>query len=215
MDVPGDIDVVQLAELPLLLTIRQAAKVLDVCPAKAYAMAHRYEVTGCEGLPVIRLDKLYRVPRWPFAVLVLTGRVVTLAELEAHAQQVLGQLSDQRAREPGPGRVEPDAASRSRSPGTAGCRSWPPLVRWSSSLRFGRAAPAAAGGLRSVVFTDRRRPSDRVLQTGARRRAPTQVIPVGVWTGSELVVWGGWGSPIAAAYDPVTDRWRDLPPDRS
>jgi hypothetical protein len=42
--------------------------------------------------------------------------------------------------------------------------------------------------------------------------APTQVIPVGVWTGSELVVWGGWGSPIAAAYDPVTDRWRDLPP---
>jgi hypothetical protein len=42
--------------------------------------------------------------------------------------------------------------------------------------------------------------------------APTQVIPEGVWTGSELVVWGGWGSPIAAAYDPVTDRWRDLPP---
>ena len=101
---PGDIDVVQLAELPLLLTIRQAAKVLDVCPAKAYAMAHRYEVTGCEGLPVIRLDKLYRVPRWPFAVLVLTGRVVTLAELEAHAQQVLGQLSDQRRAEPGPDR---------------------------------------------------------------------------------------------------------------
>ena len=42
--------------------------------------------------------------------------------------------------------------------------------------------------------------------------APTQVIPEGVWTGSELVVWGGWASPIAAAYDPVTDRWRDLPP---
>jgi hypothetical protein len=42
--------------------------------------------------------------------------------------------------------------------------------------------------------------------------APTQVIPAGVWAGSELVVWGGWGSPMAAAYDPVTDRWRDLPP---
>ena len=42
--------------------------------------------------------------------------------------------------------------------------------------------------------------------------APTQVIPQGVWTGSELVVWGGWGDPIAAAYDPATDTWRDLPP---
>ena len=42
--------------------------------------------------------------------------------------------------------------------------------------------------------------------------APTQVIPQGVWTGTELVVWGGWGLPIAAAYDPVSDSWRDLPP---
>jgi hypothetical protein len=76
-------DVDELAGLPLLLTIRQAALVLDVCPAKAYEMAHRYEATGCEGLPVIRLDRLYRVPRLAFAVLVLTGRVVTVAELEA------------------------------------------------------------------------------------------------------------------------------------
>ncbi len=48
MDVSGANDAVQLADLPLLLTIRQAAKVLDVCPAKAYAMARRYEATGCE-----------------------------------------------------------------------------------------------------------------------------------------------------------------------
>jgi hypothetical protein len=41
--------------------------------------------------------------------------------------------------------------------------------------------------------------------------APTQVIPQGAWTGSELVVWGGSGSPIAAAYNPTTDRWRKLP----
>jgi hypothetical protein len=117
VEVPGDIDVAQLAELPLLLTIRQAAKVLKVCSAKAYAMAHLYEVTGCEGLPVIRLDKLYRVPRWAFAVLVLTGRVVTLAELEAHAQQVLGQLADQRAPSPATAEAEPDASPRSPSSG--------------------------------------------------------------------------------------------------
>ena len=117
VDVTGDNDVVQLAELPLLLTIRQAAKVLDVCPAKAYEMAHRYEATGCEGLPVIRLDKLYRVPRWAFAVLVLTGRVVTVAELEAHGQQVRQQLSGQLAAIPTPAVVEPDAVTRSRSSG--------------------------------------------------------------------------------------------------
>ena len=96
---------------------------LDVCPAKAYEMAHRYEATGCEGLPVIRLDKLYRVPRWAFAVLVLTGRVVTVAELEAHGQQVREQLSGQPAAIPTPAVVEPDAGPRSRSSGQAGCRS--------------------------------------------------------------------------------------------
>ena len=117
VDVPGDIDVVQLAELPLLLTIHQAAKVLNVCPAKAYEMAHRYEATGCDGLPVIRLDKLYRVSRWVFAVLVLTGRVVTVAELEAHGQQVGDQVSDRRTASPTPAVVEPDAGRRSRSSG--------------------------------------------------------------------------------------------------
>jgi hypothetical protein len=106
----------ELAGLPLLLTIRQAARVLDVCPAKAYEMAHRYEASGCEGLPVIRLDKLYRVPRWALAVLVLTGRVVALADLESHGQQILQQLS----RQPVTSRVDvvaPDAEFRARSAG--------------------------------------------------------------------------------------------------
>ena len=122
MDVTGSNDVVELDELPLLLTIRKAASVLDVCPAKACAMARRYEVTGCEGLPTIRLGKLYRVPRWPFAVLVLTGRVVSLAEVEAHAHEVLSQLNGQPAATPTPAVVEQDTAPRSRSSGqrTAG-----------------------------------------------------------------------------------------------
>ena len=96
---------------------------LGVCPAKAYEMAHRYEATGCEGLPVIRLDKLYRVPRWAFAVLVLTGRVVTKAELEAHGQQVLQQLAGQPATIPAPAVVEPEAVTRSRSAGRRAGRS--------------------------------------------------------------------------------------------
>jgi hypothetical protein len=110
-------DVDELAGLPLLLTIRQAAPVLDVCPAKAYEMAHRYEATGCEGLPVIRLDKLYRVPRVAFAVLVLTGRVVTVAELEAHCERVLQQLIRQPAQIATPAVVEPEAVFRSSSGG--------------------------------------------------------------------------------------------------
>ena len=110
-------DVDELAGLPLLLTIHRAATVLGVCPAKAYEMAHRYEATGFAGLPVIRLDKLYRVPRWAFAVLVLTGHVVTKAELEAHGQQVLQQLAGQPATIPVPAVVEPEAVTRSRSAG--------------------------------------------------------------------------------------------------
>ena len=117
VDVPRNIDVVQLAELPLLLTIRQAAKVFNVCPAKAYEMAHRYEATGCDGLPVIRLDKLYRVPRWAFAALVLTGRVVTLAELQTHEQQVRQLLNGHLATIPTTAVVEPDVAPQARSSG--------------------------------------------------------------------------------------------------
>jgi hypothetical protein len=104
-------DVDELAALPLLLTIRQAAKVLGICPAKAYEMAHRYEATECEGLPVTRIDRLYRVPRWAFAVFILTGRVVTLAELEKHARQVHQQLGGQ----PSSAAVEPVEVPRPRS----------------------------------------------------------------------------------------------------
>jgi hypothetical protein len=91
---------------------------LGICPAKAYEMAHRYEETGCEGLPVIRLDKLYRVPRWAFAVRVLSGHVVTLAELEAHAHHVLHELTGRAGADPPPAiAAEPEAVSRPSSTG--------------------------------------------------------------------------------------------------
>jgi hypothetical protein len=80
---------------------------------------------------VIRLDKLYRVPRWAFAVRVLTGRVVTPAELEAHAEQVLHQLTgpSHTFLTPAPG--ESEAVSRRRS---AGRRAGGGRVRRSSGL---------------------------------------------------------------------------------
>ncbi|HEX4980176.1 MAG TPA: hypothetical protein VFV63_00675, partial [Ilumatobacteraceae bacterium] len=71
-------------------------------------------------------------------------------------------------------------------------------------------APAVFDGAAYDPTTDTWRTiADGPLPAGG---APTQAIPQGAWTGSELVVWGGWGDPIAAAYDPATDRWRDLPP---
>jgi hypothetical protein len=94
MAVAGEL--VQLAELPLLLTIRQEAEVLGICPAKAYQMAHNYEATGCDGLPVIRVGRSYRVPRWAFLVLALTGRVVTWFELAGHEQEVRRHVSGRR-----------------------------------------------------------------------------------------------------------------------
>ena len=41
--------------------------------------------------------------------------------------------------------------------------------------------------------------------------------PASVWTGRELLAWGGWDGQRdffgdGAAYDPETDRWRELPP---
>lgn len=52
---------------------------------------------------------------------------------------------------------------------------------------------------------------------------PGRSFPASAWTGSELLVWGGWsgrsGSEFlegflgdGAAYDPVSDSWRTLPP---
>lgn len=48
---------------------------------------------------------------------------------------------------------------------------------------------------------------------------PDRNYPVGVWTGQELLVWGGQSGPHdlvvhgdGAAYDPVHHLWRELPP---
>lgn len=49
---------------PLLLSVEEAASVLRIGRTCAYELARRYEATGGqEGLPVIRLGRLLRVPR--------------------------------------------------------------------------------------------------------------------------------------------------------
>ena len=67
------------ADLPALLTVEEAARVLRIGRSLAYQLARDYESSGgVEGLPVIRLGACMRVPRWALLELMRTGRVVTL-----------------------------------------------------------------------------------------------------------------------------------------
>ncbi len=68
----------------LLLTIEQAARILQIGRSRAYAMAHEYlESGGTAGMPVIRFGPgCLRVPRWALMVLATTGRVVRLCDSE-------------------------------------------------------------------------------------------------------------------------------------
>jgi excisionase family DNA binding protein len=53
-----------LDELPEVLTIEEAAKVLRIGRGAAYALARQYLATdGREGLPVVGLGRSLRVPR--------------------------------------------------------------------------------------------------------------------------------------------------------
>ena len=71
-----------LDEYPLLLTVEEAAGVLRIGRSLAYELARLYESTdGHDGLPVLRVGALMRVPRWALAELISTGRVVRLADL--------------------------------------------------------------------------------------------------------------------------------------
>ena len=71
-----------LDEYPLLLTVEEAAAVLRIGRSLAYELARLYESSdGRDGLPVLRVGALMRVPRWALAELISTGRVVRLADL--------------------------------------------------------------------------------------------------------------------------------------
>jgi excisionase family DNA binding protein len=53
-----------MAQLPAFLTVEEAASILRIGRTVAYEQTRRYEETeGREGIPVIRVGRLMRVPR--------------------------------------------------------------------------------------------------------------------------------------------------------
>jgi Helix-turn-helix domain len=116
------------AELPLVLTVEEAARVLRIGRTLAYSLARRYETSGgVAGLPVIRLGSCLRVPRRALVELACSGRVVALAELVAHAADLLSRLVDEPPIVHGEqlheqSDVPPDPGSQLRQPKRAPCR---------------------------------------------------------------------------------------------
>jgi hypothetical protein len=67
-------------QVPVLLTVADAAKALGISRSLGYELAQRYlESGGITGLPVMRLGGRLRVPQWALIELARTGRVVSLA----------------------------------------------------------------------------------------------------------------------------------------
>ncbi|MBI2169873.1 MAG: helix-turn-helix domain-containing protein [Actinobacteria bacterium] len=73
-----------LGELPPVLTVEEAAKVLRIGRGAAYELARRYRATeGREGLPVVSFGRTLRVPR--AALLRLLGHDEVIGDGERRA----------------------------------------------------------------------------------------------------------------------------------
>ena len=98
-----------LDEYPLLLTVEEAAAVLRIGRSLAYELARLYESSdGRDGLPVLRVGALMRVPRWALAELISTGRVVRLADLveaDSSASHVALPHAESSQAQPAPARA--------------------------------------------------------------------------------------------------------------
>ena len=77
MSEPSDFD--EWKDLPLTLTVEEAARLLRIGRSHAYNLIKVYFATdGIEGLPALRLGDLLRVPKAALHQLLTTGRVVQL-----------------------------------------------------------------------------------------------------------------------------------------
>ena len=82
-------------DLPLLLTVEEAGRLLRVGRSHAYNQVTLYFASGgTEGVPALRLGGLLRVPKEALHELVTTGRVVQLiADATAHESAIRSNSS--------------------------------------------------------------------------------------------------------------------------
>ena len=65
--------------LPMTLTVKDAARVLQIGRSKAYELTTLYASSGgTQGLPCLRLGDLLRIPKFALYEFVTTGRIVQL-----------------------------------------------------------------------------------------------------------------------------------------
>ena len=87
-------EVVTVAEVPDFFTVEEAARILRISRSTAYRLVRLYlETGGREGLPVVVIGDLYRVPR--LALEKLAGGPVNLPEVAEVAPVV--ELGERRA----------------------------------------------------------------------------------------------------------------------
>ena len=83
------------SDLPLMLTVEDAARVLRIGRSHAYNLTKVYLTSGgTDGLPVLRLGDLLCVPKAALHELVTTGRVVQL--IPAHANNATADATASR-----------------------------------------------------------------------------------------------------------------------
>ena len=69
------------ADLPMLLTVDEAARLLRVGRSHAYNQTTLYfETGGLDGIPAIRIGGVIRVPKHALHELITTGRLVQLID---------------------------------------------------------------------------------------------------------------------------------------
>ena len=78
-EILSDHGVDEWSELPILLKVEEAMRVLRIGRSKAYEMTTLYESSGgTKGLPCLRMGEVLRVPRFALEEYVTTGRIVQL-----------------------------------------------------------------------------------------------------------------------------------------
>ena len=84
------------SDLPLLLTVEEAARLLRVGRSHAYNQVTLYFASaGTDGIPALRLGGLLRVPKHALNEFVTTGRVVQLiSDAPAHATPPRARRTD-------------------------------------------------------------------------------------------------------------------------